>query len=131
MLALLLLLISRLINRMELRISHSKVFSFGGLIKRSDQALISISTILKFSALIKLIIFRDYQAIKVLVDYDEYLKLKNRPASWSENKVIIYGSNRGLSIYPSIYLSIYLSMCILCLSVCPSVRFYPINVKTP
>ena len=127
MLALLLLIISRLINRMELRVSHSKVFSSGGLIKRSDQALISISPILKFSALIKLIIFRDYQAIKVLVDYDEYLKLKNRPASWSENKVIIYGSNRGLSIY----LYIYLSMCILCLSVCPSVRFYPINVKTP
>ena len=107
MLALLLLLISRLINRMELRISHSKVFSSGGLIKRSDQALISISTILKFSALIKLIIFRDYQAIKVLVDYDEYLKLKNRPASWSENKVIIYGSIRGLSIYISIYLCVY------------------------
>ncbi|XP_023337464.1 uncharacterized protein LOC111708272 isoform X2 [Eurytemora carolleeae] len=29
---------------------------------------------------------RDYQAIKVIVDYDEYLKLKNRPATWSENK---------------------------------------------
>ena len=65
MLVLLMFLISRLINRSGLRISHSKVFSSGDLEKKGDQALISISVILKFSARIKfLYILVNFELLK-------------------------------------------------------------------